>query len=228
MANSTKESTKDRICRTAWALFQKYGYEKFSLQMVADECGITRSNIYYYFRKKEDLDLELYRRYAHEFMGMADKESVAITVPWERFFAIQYAYLKIHVTLSFFRETYLQSAQSPYMREQYIQIKNRMMLRYVEPEANGFTRGQAFLSSVAISGAEIELLCLHIQHPEALGFREAALYSFRLRLDSLSIEAADSEELLAHAADMGEELYERLYPQLFTNEDAPFSLEPQD
>lgn len=224
--NLENDTTKDKICRTAWTLFQNVGYKNLSLQMVADTCGISRSNIYYYFKRKEDLNLELYRQYVDEFLVIADDATAYISDPWMRFFTAQYAYLKIHTTVPFFRSAYLESATSPVIRSQYIDIKNRLLLHYVDPDKNEFSRHDAYMSSTAISGAEIELLCLYINQPDIISYREAVTYSFRLRLNSLKACTGREDELISSAADQGEEIYTSIFPKLFEDASAPFPLTP--
>jgi len=53
-------STRDRILAVAAEVIDRYGYEKASLNMVADAVGITRPAIYYHFKSKEDLVWEFF------------------------------------------------------------------------------------------------------------------------------------------------------------------------
>lgn len=49
--------TKARIINVAQKLFKKHGFAGTSMQMVADEVGIKKSSLYYFFRSKEELYL---------------------------------------------------------------------------------------------------------------------------------------------------------------------------
>lgn len=46
------ENTRRRILETARQLFAEHGYDATSLQSIADTLGITKANVYYYFRTK--------------------------------------------------------------------------------------------------------------------------------------------------------------------------------
>jgi AcrR family transcriptional regulator len=46
------EQTRRRILETARQLFAEHGYDATSLQAIADTLGITKANVYYYFRTK--------------------------------------------------------------------------------------------------------------------------------------------------------------------------------
>jgi AcrR family transcriptional regulator len=55
------ERTRRQILQTARRLFNEYGYDAASLQMIADELGLTKAAVYYYFRAKADIRHELVR-----------------------------------------------------------------------------------------------------------------------------------------------------------------------
>ncbi len=56
--NSKKRTHKDerlqQILRTAAALFYKNGYAQTTTRQIAQACGISQSNLYYYVKSKED------------------------------------------------------------------------------------------------------------------------------------------------------------------------------
>ncbi len=54
MRKSTKPvgATQKKILNTSWKLFIKHGYEKTTYQMIADELGISKAIITYYFKSK--------------------------------------------------------------------------------------------------------------------------------------------------------------------------------
>jgi AcrR family transcriptional regulator len=49
------EQTKQHILDTAQRLFAELGYDATSLQMIADEMGLTKAAVYYHFRAKSDI-----------------------------------------------------------------------------------------------------------------------------------------------------------------------------
>ena len=53
---STKaEHTRQLVLDTAQRLFTEYGYDATSLQMIADEMGVTKAAVYYYFPTKAEI-----------------------------------------------------------------------------------------------------------------------------------------------------------------------------
>ncbi len=49
------ERTRQQILATAQRLFAERGYDATSLQMIADEMGLTKAAVYYHFRAKSDI-----------------------------------------------------------------------------------------------------------------------------------------------------------------------------
>jgi AcrR family transcriptional regulator len=49
------ERTRQQILDTAQRLFGELGYDATSLQMIADEMGLTKAAVYYYFPAKRDI-----------------------------------------------------------------------------------------------------------------------------------------------------------------------------
>jgi AcrR family transcriptional regulator len=49
------EKTRELILETAQRLFAEHGYDATSLQVIADELGLTKAAVYYHFRAKADI-----------------------------------------------------------------------------------------------------------------------------------------------------------------------------
>jgi AcrR family transcriptional regulator len=49
------EQTRQQILETAQRLFAELGYDATSLQMIADDMGLTKAAVYYHFRAKSDI-----------------------------------------------------------------------------------------------------------------------------------------------------------------------------
>ncbi|GAB4287679.1 MAG: TetR/AcrR family transcriptional regulator [Deferrisomatales bacterium] len=54
-----KEDRREQIFAAGAQLFAEKGYERTSLQEVADRLGVTKPALYYYYRSKEDLLFEI-------------------------------------------------------------------------------------------------------------------------------------------------------------------------
>lgn len=74
-------SIKDQILDYAQVLVQTRGYNAMSYRDLAAEIGIKTSSIHYYFPSKEDLALELVKRYRDAFKGALSKIDAETTDP---------------------------------------------------------------------------------------------------------------------------------------------------
>src|SRR5579871_4147084 len=52
--------TRERILDVALELFNEQGYDKTSLREIAERLGVTKAALYYHFKSKEDILLELH------------------------------------------------------------------------------------------------------------------------------------------------------------------------
>ena len=57
---ATRE-TQDLIIKTAIALFNQQGTRAISTNRIADECGVSRGNLHYHFRTKQELIQSIFR-----------------------------------------------------------------------------------------------------------------------------------------------------------------------
>ena len=67
MATAKAEKTRAKIYEAALALFAERGYEKTTMRLVAESAGTSLGLTYRYFKAKDDIVLELYRRTVAEF-----------------------------------------------------------------------------------------------------------------------------------------------------------------
>lgn len=71
-----KQDKRDAVLRTAARVFAERGYHGTSLDLVAEELGITRTAVYYYFRTKDEILFECVRT-ALRLIGEATQEVTA-------------------------------------------------------------------------------------------------------------------------------------------------------
>ena len=63
---SKSDQTREKILTVGWNLFQKKGFEQSSMREIAKTADVATGAAYYYFKRKEDLVLELYKRIQNE------------------------------------------------------------------------------------------------------------------------------------------------------------------
>ena len=85
---------KERILEASAKLFGELGYEKTSIRRISKESGMKAGSIYYFFRSKEEILLEVYAR-GFELMSDIVLNSLnKISDPWDRLYQACNAHLQ--------------------------------------------------------------------------------------------------------------------------------------
>ena len=64
------QSTEQKILHAAKKVFHQKGYEGARMQDIADEAGINKALLHYYFRKKENLFDRVFQETLQSFVSL--------------------------------------------------------------------------------------------------------------------------------------------------------------
>lgn len=65
---------REKILRTALALFAKFGYKKTSVDDIANQSDVAKGTVYLYFKNKEDILINVFRGFGQSYFEMMNKK----------------------------------------------------------------------------------------------------------------------------------------------------------
>lgn len=74
-----KELTKQKIQQAAFKCVARYGFEKTTLDDIAQEVGLNKASLYYYYKNKEDIFLDITSSATRAFLETLKQGTLAVS-----------------------------------------------------------------------------------------------------------------------------------------------------
>src|SRR5215471_10322847 len=147
------------ILKVAAGMFAERGYERTTLEMIADELGLSKPSLYYYMKSKEDVLAHIFREI---FQGILDRIQVDVSPDTPAIERLKYLII-VYVThacaypegrILFLYESQLLSVCNPEM----LDLRDRYQRQVEEAISEGIRQGvfhvsHARLATLALVGA---------------------------------------------------------------------------
>ena len=190
-------TTKEKIVATANELFKKNGYENTGIRDIAKACGVSVSNLQYYFPKKVLIMAEVYNLMTSEYYKKQMEDMPELSTPVEKIMAVEYVFMQRALSGEGSRESYISSMMIPEVCSVYAEKSTELFVKHnVCPEKSRF---QILMANTIMFGGLSQILQFYQQHKNQYELEELLIHPFEARLRLLGVE--DCEKLLnrAHA-----------------------------
>lgn len=148
---------KETILENASAMFRKYGYQKAKLDDIANECGMNKAGLYYYFKNKEDLFMAMLKRDIDSVNNRLRSTLSGRTAPAAAIREFLIIRTKSYVLMKEYLDMFIGGVTPPRLRESARASKNRMIQEeinlvadYLQGHHSGDPLAEAELRSIVL------------------------------------------------------------------------------
>ncbi|GGE34980.1 hypothetical protein GCM10011391_12070 [Pullulanibacillus camelliae] len=193
------EKIKKEILDRAAELFLTQGYKKTSIRQIAEAAGMLKGNLYYYFKKKEDILLFLFR----DSVESLYKQIVAAidhTDPLMRYAVMTRTYLHILDKHRPLLNIYIEASEVQALRLAFFDILNQVFNTLFQESALSFTKDQLYISTLASASVETEMLS-HFERGD-IDIETVITTVIRVKLSLLNLEPKTIANVIEASRDM--------------------------
>ncbi len=200
MDYENKDDIKELVIREASSLFLKQGYTKTTIRQIADACNLGRGHLYYYFKKKEDIVLDLYKSVIEKIYLYINNSQSNNMDPLLNYAMTQYIYITGIVSNDALFRMYIEASSVTTLRNEYLVIlKDLLKRKLMEIDYKGhfFSENDIRLSIIIGSAGEDELLRRYYNKNIDLTLEEIIKSTIKTRLLLLNISHNEVENIIS-------------------------------
>lgn len=191
-----REDLRHTIIKEASNLFIKQGYTKTTIRQIADVCGLGRGHLYYYFKKKEDIVLYLYKNLIEQIYFYINKTNKADLDPLLNYAIIQAVYIKLITKNQVLFRIYIEASEIESIRCAYITILREILDEKTKDTIYCFSEKNINTSLIISSAGENELLRQFYNDDKSLDLDEIIEATIKTRLCLLDIDQHKVKDII--------------------------------
>lgn len=158
MKDSEVNKLKEHIIKKASVLFIKYGYGKTTIRQIAESSGLGRGHLYYYFKKKEDILLCLYKELLEKIYGTISSRKIKENDIVANYIISQYIYTHAIASSEKVFRLYIEASNVRSIRKEYINILLNLFKEKLVESDYTFDDKDLYMSIAIGCAGECELL----------------------------------------------------------------------
>jgi AcrR family transcriptional regulator len=197
MELDNKEDIRNKIIKEASRLFIEQGYTKTTIRQIADVCDLGRGHLYYYFKKKEDIVLYLYKNLIQQIYSFISETKNETIDPRISYAIIQYVYIKVIVTNKDLFRMYIEASETTSVRKEYIKTLKSILNENLKKFNYNFNQRDINLSIIIGSAGEDELLRNFYNDDTSLELDEIIEITIKTRLLLLNINHEEVNKIIS-------------------------------
>lgn len=191
-----KDDIRNIIIKEASKLFIQQGYTKTTIRQIATVCNLGRGHLYYYFNKKEDIILYLYKNLIEQIYTYINKSTKQTLDPLISYAMTQSIYIKTIATNESLFRMYIEASEIDTLRKEYLNTLRDILNKYLGELNFKFDSNDINLSIIIGSAGEDELLRRFYNNDTNLSLDEIIKSTIKTRLLLLNIHQEDVNSIL--------------------------------
>lgn len=188
-----------KIIKEASKLFIYQGYNKTTIREIANVSGVGRGHLYYYFRKKEDILLYLYKDLLERIYKLISESYNHGSEPLVNYAISQCVYTHIIASSKELFRMYIEGSSIDVVRKEYINILIDLFNEKLEGTDYSFNKKDIYLSTTIGCSGESELLNRYYNGEDELDLTSIVESTIKTRLLLLNIESRKVESITKEA-----------------------------
>ncbi|MDO5011742.1 MAG: TetR/AcrR family transcriptional regulator [Intestinibacter bartlettii] len=205
--SNKKIDIEEQIIKKSFNLFLVNGYEKTTIRQIADSVGIGRGHLYYYFKKKEDILLYIYKTILNKIYGLISNHHMNDTELLLNYAVTQCLYTYTIVRYESLFRIYIEASKVPVIRKEYVNILIELFKKKAPETHYNATEKDIYISVAVGCAGEEELLRRYYNKDIDLDIEDIIKSVISTRLILLNIiEKKQVDQIVGNAIEIANNL----------------------
>ena len=205
--SNKKIDIEEQIIKKSFNLFLVNGYEKTTIRQIADSVGIGRGHLYYYFKKKEDILLYIYKTILNKIYGLISNHHMNDTELLLNYAVTQCLYTYTIVRYESLFRIYIEASKVPVIRKEYVNILIELFKKKAPETHYNATEKDIYISVAVGCAGEEELLRRYYNKEIDLDIEDIIKSVISTRLILLNIiEKKQVDQIVGNAIEIANNL----------------------